>query len=115
MERNDLSYLVIDHNPNLIRPMAMKEVPYIFADATNIELYKEYLSKNTKLVVSTIKDYDDDREIIKTTKKANKKTSVMVVASDIAEALTLYDRGADYVIMPEHISANHAGLLLEEV
>ena len=67
------------------------------------------------MVISTIRDVDDDRLLIKTTKQVNPEIITLVVSNHVDEAIELYDHGADYVIMPDHISAHHAGMMLEEV
>jgi hypothetical protein len=60
------------------------------------------------MVISTIRDIDDDRLLIKTTKSVDKGIITMVVSNHMDEALELYNHGADYVIMPDYISAHHA-------
>lgn len=80
----------------------------MYGDATNDELYKELLQRDVKMVISTIRDVDDDWLLIKTTKLVNEEIITLVVSNHADEALELYDAGADYVIMPDHISAHHA-------
>jgi voltage-gated potassium channel Kch len=92
-----------------------KGIPSIYGDATNDDLYKELLQRGVKMVISTIRDNDDDWLLIKATKNIDPQIITMVVSNHVDEALELYDAGADYVIMPDHISAHHAGLMLEEV
>jgi len=67
------------------------------------------------MVISTIRDEDDDRLLISEAKKLDKNIAMIVVSNHIDEALELYDHGADYVIMPDYISAHHTGLMLEEI
>ena len=67
------------------------------------------------MVISTIRDIDDDWLIISDAKKFDPNTVVIVVSNHIDEALELYNHGADYVVMPDHISAHHTGLMLEEI
>jgi len=45
LEKNQLSYMVIDHNPEVIHLLKNKNIPHVFADATNEELYRELLQK----------------------------------------------------------------------
>ena len=45
LEKNGLSYLVVDHNPAVISVLKEKNIPHVFGDATNDELYMEILSK----------------------------------------------------------------------
>ncbi len=115
LEKHNLSYIVVDHNPNLIAPLALKQIPFVFADAINSEMYTTFMKQGVKMVISTIKDFDDDREIVNMSKSINADINVFVVSNDIDDAVKLYDAGADYVIMPNHISAHHTGMLIEEI
>ncbi len=40
------------------------------------------------------------------------KAKIIVTASDIDETLALYDRGADYVIMPHFLGAEHGSAMI---
>lgn len=115
LERNGWSYMVVDHNPEVIKVLKQKGIPAVYGDATNDELYKELLQQGVKMVISTIRDHDDDWLLITSTKTYSPDIIMLVVSNHVDEALTLYDVGADYVIMPDHISAHHAGVMLEEV
>lgn len=115
LEKNNLSYMVVDHNPEVITILKSKNIPHVFGDATNEDLYKEVLKHGVKMVISTVRDEDDDWLIISQTKQVNDKTIVIVVSNHIDEALELYDHGADYVVMPDYISAHHTWLMLEEI
>ena len=45
--------------------------------------------------------------IMKKTKRVNKKAVVVLTANQIDEALNLYEKGADYVILPYVLSGTH--------
>ncbi len=115
LDRNNLSYMVVDHDPEMLPVLQKKWVPYVFSDASNVDLYKDYLTKGVKMVISTIRDFDDDREIIETIKKYNPDVMIIVTTNHNKEALTFYDLGADYVIMPDYLSADRTGIMLEEI
>ncbi len=45
LEKHNLSYIVVDHNPNLIAPLALKQIPFVFADAINSEMYTTFMKQ----------------------------------------------------------------------
>ena len=47
-------------------------------------------------------------------RKENKKIIILVTASQIQEALDLYDAGADYVVMPHFLGGNYVSVLIEK-
>ena len=64
--------------------------------------------------MSTVPDINDNLLLIRKLKDVNKKAIVMVTASQVDEALKLYDHGADYVILPHFLGGEHVSLLLED-
>ncbi len=115
LEKFNMSYMVVDHDPSILKLLHDKWVPYVFSDASNVDLYRDALSKWVKLVLSTIRDFDDDREVISTAKKYNPDVMTIVTTNHIKEAIEFYEHGADYVIMPDYLSADHTGIMLEEI
>jgi len=107
--------MVVDHDPQMLQQLQRKNIPYVFSDASNVDLYRDCLTKGVKIVISTIRDFDDDREVISTAKKYNPDVMVIVTTNHLKEALEFYEHGADYVIMPDYLSADHTGLMLEEI
>lgn len=115
LTKNNISFVVVDHNPNLLKPLKIKWIPYIFADAWNHEMYQEVFRRNVKMVISTIKDFDDDYALIHSVKRIQESMIIAVVATHSDEALDLYHAGADYVIMPDELSAHHTSSLIERL
>ncbi len=115
LQEHEIPFVVIDHNPNLLKPLDKKWIHHIFADAGNHELYNEVFRRGVKMVISTIKDFDDDYSVIQAVKNVNENIVVMVVAAHVDDALELYHAGADYVIMPDELSARHTSGLIEHL
>lgn len=105
--------LVVDENPNIITNLQEDNIPYIYGDAWELDFLEELNINNTKMIVSTIKNYDDTLLLIKTIKKHNPQTIVILVSHNTQEAIKFYKEWADYVILPHYIGAHHASLLLE--
>jgi len=104
--------LVIDFNPEIVSKLIEKGISAMYGDAGDSELLDRLDFKNAKLLISTIPTKSDNLLLIKKAKKSNKKIIIYVTANQIEEALSLYDAGADYVILPHFLGGEHASLLI---
>ena len=114
LSHNKWSVVVVDEKPKVIKHLEEKEIPCIYGDLGNSEFLQEINVQNTKMIISTIKNFDEDILLLKTMKNHNKNLIVVFVANHLEEALKLYQQGADYVILPHYIWVDHASLMLEE-
>lgn len=106
--------LVIDEHPGIIGLLQRKRIPCMYGDAGDIS-FLEYLPvKKSKMIISTIKRFDENIVLLKTLKEMNPKLIVILISMHVEEAIKLYEQGADYVIMPHYIWARHTSLVLEE-
>ena len=69
--------------------------------------------KKVKMLISTVPDIYDNLMLVKKLKEANKNGLAIVTANQINEALKLYEKGADYVIMPHFLGGEHVSFLVE--
>lgn len=86
----------------------------MYGDAGDINFLEDLNVKNTKMIISTIKKFDENMVVLKTLKDLNPHLIVILVSHHVEEAIKLYEQGADYVILPHYIGANHTSLMLEE-
>jgi len=114
LEHKKGSVVVIDENPKVIKHLENTDTPCIYGDLGNIEFLDEINVQNTKMIISTIKNFDEDMLLLKTIKKTNKNLILVFVSNHLEEALKLYEQGADYVILPHYIWVDHASMMLEE-
>jgi Kef-type K+ transport system membrane component KefB len=96
--------LVVDFNPEIIRSLIAKKVPCVYGDFANDEVLEKANLLNAEIVVSTIPDLDDNISLIKKIKEINPKMTVFVTGEKIDDAMELYDKGADYVLLPKVIT-----------
>lgn len=115
LTRKEIPYIKIDHDPAVVKKLERKNIPYVFADAANLDAYKSYLGAHTEMVISTMRHMDDDIYLTQLIKKNHPHVIVLLVCSHLEDAKKLYEAGADYVIMPEYLSANHASKMIEEL
>jgi len=106
--------LVIDYNPEIISALIQKKIPCLYGDYGNPEIISEVGFLNPETVISTIPNKEDNLQIISKLKKINKKITILVVAERIGDAIELYKKGADYVILPKVISGEKMFKLFKE-
>ncbi|MBR9682756.1 MAG: sodium:proton exchanger [Candidatus Aenigmarchaeota archaeon] len=106
--------LVVDYNPDIIMNLMKHEIPSRYGDIDDPELISELKLKNVKMIISTIPAFEANINLLKAAKRRNKKIIMITNAKKIDEALELYREGADYVIMPHFLGAEHASHILKK-
>ncbi len=104
------SILVVDYDPDVVRHVVKskyKKATAIYGDIGDPEIINHLDLKKVKMVVSTVPDSKDSLLLMKKTKSVNKKAVVILTANQIDEALELYEKGADYVILPFVLGGTH--------
>ena len=98
------NFIVVDFNPEKIRDLIKKGVHCICGDMSNLEILEELNIDKAKMVISTVHIYENSALIIKKVREVNKEAIIIVSSRSITEALSLYEHGADYVIVPESLA-----------
>jgi len=104
--------LVIDFNPEVINRMVKKGYHCIYGEVTDEEIIERMNLKGIKILVSTVPDLKDNLYLIKKVRSKNKKAKIIVTSSTIDNALKLYEKGADYVVLPHFLGGEHASNLI---
>jgi len=107
--------VVVDFNPDIVAQLTEDNIPCIYGDISDDEVLENMHLSKAQMVISTIPNHRDTLEMIKKVRKHNKTAKIIVTAYVVAEALSLYDFGADYVLLPHLLGGEHAGILLESV
>ena len=81
---------------------------------SDIDFLHELNLKNNKMIISTVKKFDENMVLLKTIKQHMPNLIIVLVSNHIHEAIKLYEQGADYVILPHYIGVDHTSLMLEE-
>ena len=106
--------LVVDFNPEVARHLSAQNIPSIYGDIGDIEVLERLNFRKAKIVISTVPAKSDNLLLIGFARKQNNKITIFVTASQIQEALDLYDAGADYVVMPHFLGGNYVSVLIEK-
>lgn len=103
MKKTKTDFVAIDHDPEIISSLSKQGVPAIFGSADDSELLDAIPSKDLKLVISTVPEFDVNSFLLTYFKKRRRSVSVLCVANHFADAERLYKLGATYVIMPPYL------------
>jgi len=107
--------LIVDYNPEMIAELVQRGYHCIYGEVTDEEIIDKMNLANVKMLISTVPDLNDSIYLIKKIRAVNKKAKVIVTSSEIDDALTLYKKGADYVILPHFLGGEHVANLIDEV
>ncbi len=109
-----LSYLVVDYDPMTVQGLKHEGVPAMYGDAEDNEFLEELDFSKTKLMISTLPDFDAALFLLTKLKREHPSAVAILMSHSSEEALLLYQRGADYVILPHYLGGNYASVLLSK-
>jgi Trk K+ transport system NAD-binding subunit len=110
--------VAIDFNPETLERVRAEGVEGHYGDLANAESLRHAGLATAGLIVSGISDWflkgTDNRRLLRHAKALAPAALVVVTADTIPHAQTLYAEGADYVLIPPVLAAEHLyGLLLD--
>lgn len=102
-------YLVVDHNNGIIKDLIKKNIPCIFGDVEDTELLQELDIDKAEMIISTLADTENNLFLIRYLSQIPHKERpiIIVTANSGREGLTLFNSGADYVILKPYLGAEH--------
>ncbi len=107
--------IIVDLNPDVIENLVGRGVTCIYGDAYDAGILDKLNINKAKMVVTTFPAVKSNIFLIKKIRAVNKSVKIITMAEQIEEALSLYKTGADYVILPHYISAEHVSSLLGRI
>lgn len=100
-------YLVVDYDPEIIDHLESQGIRHAYGDATDEEFLEEISAGRVEFAASTILDLSVNRMILSYLHRYNKEVVFICHAHTYEEALTLYEHGASYVILPRFLGSEH--------
>lgn len=107
-------YVVVDYDPNVIDTLEHQQIPYIYGDATDIELLHELNIDSAKLIISTFTDYEVTSQLVRQVHHINPSAVLICHANDKEEAVKLYDLGSTYVMIPHYIGSERISQFIKK-
>lgn len=107
-------YLIVDYNPIRVAKLSKMKINCVYGDASEENFIDELNLNSTKMIVSTIPEFESNLMLLKKVKQKNKEIILILTARHISEAFKLYQEGADYVIVPHFLGGEYVAKLIRE-
>ena len=107
--------LVVDFDPNIIKHLRSDNIEAIYGDMGDPDLIDKLNLEKAKMMISTTHSFLDTELILKKTNHVRNNILTFVTANTAIEALELYKLGADYVILPQHLSGEFLADLINNI
>lgn len=101
LEQIDAEFLIVENDPEKISDLRKQGENYVYGNILNSETWKHASPEKAKLIISTAPFSEVSNAVLSLDADAGK----IVRAEGLREAESLMERGADYVIVPEILSA----------
>jgi Kef-type K+ transport system membrane component KefB len=108
------NFLVVDYNPEVVRELQKDGINAIYGDVDDSEFLEDLGIFRASLVISTIPEVETNQLILNILKRNKSKTITLLTSRQINDALELYQRGANYVILPHFLGGEYTAKLLEK-
>ena len=107
-------YLLVDINPKYIENAIFEGIKAIYGDAEDVGFLEDNKILESQMLISTIPDFKTNLFLAEIYRKKNKDGIIILTCHDISHSKILYEKGANYVIMPYHLGAKHASQIILE-
>lgn len=106
---------VVDFDPDVIDRLKDRDLQVVYGDVSDPEIQEEVNLSKAKMVISTVPDVDDNLILLNELNKENPNAVSILFALEAQDAKLLYDRGAEYVVLPHLAGGRHlAKVIVEE-
>jgi CPA2 family monovalent cation:H+ antiporter-2 len=105
-KKHGIPMIVLDFNPKIIEELKKMGIPAMYGDIADSEITESLNLDKAKLLFSTATDIEDNKILLSEIKRINSPVKVMVRVVSDEEIKEMKKRGADYVLMPEDVSAD---------
>lgn len=117
-ERMKVPVLVVDFDPEIIENVQAKrfatKVYPIYGDIADVGLLEDLNLEQVKLLISTVPKLEDNLFLLEKAKGINPQLPIVVTADQAWEAQILYDKGADFVILPQFLAGSAVAHFFEK-
>lgn len=118
LKRAGKSCSVIDFNPRIARPLTQLGARFIYGDISHLDTLDHSGVEHADVLVVPISDDflrgTDNASLLQGLRQINPKARIILTAESVEEALHLYDLGADYVLLPRVLTAEHLATIIAE-
>jgi FlaA1/EpsC-like NDP-sugar epimerase len=113
LKHQTIPFVIVDFNPEMAERYAAEGVAVVCGDITDPHIQEHVSLSQAKLIISTVPDLRDNILLAEATKRPPIRTRLVITAQDETEAIELYNKGVDYVILPHYIGGIHLSKLFK--
>lgn len=113
LKKMNVPILVVDYNPKVIFSLEKQGISCVFGDAADKNFLAEIELGKAKLVISTIPEEEANLAIRETLNELKSRATFIATAEQPRQALDLYEKGIDYVVIPHHLGGDFVSHLIE--
>lgn len=103
--------MIIDFDPIVVSEMKRRGISSLFADITDPDIFDHIDLTNTKTIISTSPNTNDNLSLIEGLR--GREISIILRAETEEDARILYSKGADYVLLPNFSSGQFIGSVID--
>lgn len=107
LRKKKVQFVVVDFNPNVFRKLTADNVPCIFGDISDSDIFSAAGVADARLVLSTISNLPANLYLLENIRRLNRKPLTMFTVTERADGIKLYEKKADYVIVPQRVAGEH--------
>ena len=100
-KNKNVDFIVIDFNPDVYKRLTAQNVPVVFGDVTDKDILENAGLGKAGIIISTTSSLTDDLVLLEYLRNIGSRGVNVFTASTKHDAVTLYEKGADFVIVPD--------------
>lgn len=108
------SVIIVEFDPTVSKELKEKGYNVTFGDISDPEIQQAIHLEDASVILSTVPHFEDNLSILNFIRGFKKRPSVIVNAQQEWEAREYYKEGADYVLYPHFVGAQHVAQLFKE-
>ncbi len=109
------NFLVVDCDPAVIKDLKFRGRNVLYGNIDDCEFLEDLKIGDFSLIVSTVPNKDTNELILEVLKRQKSNSVIILTARQIKDALNLYKKGADYVILPHFLGGKYTAKLIESI
>ncbi len=102
-----INYLGVDFDPSVVKSRQANGKDIIYGDIEDPELLDQIPFRETKCIVSTVKEAESSKQLIKSLRRENYEGKIFLTAINETDYEFLKDFGADQVLLPHQMAATN--------
>ncbi|MBI2103817.1 NAD-binding protein, partial [Candidatus Woesebacteria bacterium] len=107
LNNHKIPFVVLDFNPAVFTSLTAEGVPVLFGDISDPDIYEMSAVKKSKLVISTTNNMMDNLFLLEAVRRKSSRPTTIFTTAERSDGIKLYEKGADYVLVPHRIAGEH--------